>query len=468
MIPMSRNVLIIGGGSAGTGAAYRAAYCGAAVTLVESGCILGGTSTLGGVNCWEPGIASAGLNRALYRRMSETPLCVGVGRTVRPYEPESHIGLNGIEDGLGYEASLRRGDLGDLQTARVHFEPLALAKAMREELQQAGVKLVMNTAFGSVCADGERITGARVTDLVTGERYLIPCDVLIDCTADAVVCRSCGVKTYFGEDAAGDFREPGAPERRSGIVNGVSLCFRVAKGDRGCEAPAWVCETEAADWIARGGLPCSNVNAYPNGDYNFNPLPLMQGGEYFEIPAPDRLRTLTARVYLYWEWMKREHGHRGFHLTGIFPRVGVRESWRCDTLCVTTENDLRKGASAQGDDVIALADHVLDTHGQRSGQPKLPSALKEPYGIRAGSLIVKDYANLLVAGRCAGFSHLAASSCRLSRTMMDLGEAAGAMAALSGDVREICPAQVRERLRFNEYLEWVERSYYRIGNGSAD
>ena len=37
----------------------------------------------------------------------------------------------------------------------------------------------------------------------------------------------------------------------------------------------------------------------------------------------------------------------------------------------------------------------------------------------------EGFDNLLVAGRGAGFSHIAASSCRLSRTMMSLGHAAG-------------------------------------------
>jgi hypothetical protein len=38
--------------------------------------------------------------------------------------------------------------------------------------------------------------------------------------------------------------------------------------------------------------------------------------------------------------------------------------------------------------------------------------------------------NLLIAGRVAGFSSIAASSCRLSRTMMQLGQAAGTAVSL--------------------------------------
>lgn len=460
---LQNRVLIIGGGSAGVGAAYRAAKCGADVTIVESGSVFGGTSTLGGVNCWEPGIASFGLNRILYERMRTIPYAASVGKTEHPYDAESHIGLNGVDFSLAYEASLRRGDLGARQIARVHFEPEILARVMAEVLLEAGVRPVLNTAFLETVTESDRITGAKVLDLVSGERYTIPCDVLIDCTADAVVFRSLGLKTYFGEDAQFEFSEPSAPESATGIVNGVSLCFRVEKGGVGNEAPAWTHGTEAEDWASTGRLPASSVDAYPRGGYNFNPLPLMDGAEYFRLNSADRMKTLTARVYLYWEWMKRVHGHDGWHIAQIFPRVGVRESWRCRTLRMTTENDLRQGCFSMSDDIILLGDHILDTHGRSSAGKALSNCVHEPYGVYAASLICAEYENLLVSGRCAGLSHLAASSCRLSRTMMDMGEAAGAMASQGGDMRNADIAAARRALKFEEYLEWVGRDYFRIG-----
>ena len=45
-------------------------------------------------------------------------------------------------------------------------------------------------------------------------------------------------------------------------------------------------------------------------------------------------------------------------------------------------------------------------------------------------LLPNEYDNLIAASRGASFSHIAASSCRLSRTMMALGEAAGVASAL--------------------------------------
>ena len=53
------------------------------------------------------------------------------------------------------------------------------------------------------------------------------------------------------------------------------------------------------------------------------------------------------------------------------------------------------------------------------------------YGIPYGCLIPVNTNNVLVACRGAGFSHIAASSCRLSKSMLQLGYAAGTAAILA-------------------------------------
>lgn len=454
------DVLVAGGGAAGVGAARQAALLGAKVLLVEGGSVLGGTGTLGGVHCWEPGIASAGLNRTLYARLNARgeAFC---GRTTTEYSPEINCCVNTTDPSLPYRASLRRGDV-DVQV-RAHYEPDAMAREMASVLREAGVTVACSTLVLGVRTDGERIVSVTLRDCVTGEESQLRANCFIDSTGDAVLCRAAGVQTRFGEDPASLFGEPCAPEKASGIVNGVSLCFRADPGDRDEPLPAWVKAYPEAVLPEDRSVPVAFIDCYPGGGRNYNPLPLMEGAEYFALPPERRLQVLNARVLIYWDRLKQENHHTGWHLTRIMPRVGVRESWRAVTLETTTEKDLRTGCFRQGDDIVTLADHVLDTHGANSSAMKLPRMLHEPYGIRAGSLIAKEYSNLLVAGRCAGFSHLAASSCRLTRTMMDLGEAAGTIAAGGGDLRRCDVGRVRRILRFEEYLEWVRTDYFRIG-----
>ena len=452
-------VLVVGGGSAGVGAAWRAAKCGAETMLIESGPILGGTSTLGGVHCWEPGIASAHLNQDLYRRMANGRDLAGCGRLL-VFSQAGKMGLNGLIRDLPYEQTLRRA--GAKYPARVHFEPEAMHAAMRAALDEAGVRLLLNTLAEGVESEGGRLTGVRVIDAATGERGLVRFDEVIDCTGDAVVCRMAGAQTMFGEDSAADFAEDSAPETRSGVVNGVSLIFRAAPD--ACapkhEAPDWVQDTGAYEWI-RENQPASHVTIYPNGDRCYNPCPLMQGAEYWSLDAAGRMRECAARVFVLWDYLKNEcEGHQGWRIRSIAPRVGVRESWRVRAVTMLTEKEVRGGVIDGS--AVALGDHCLDTHGHRNTK-SAKSELDGPFGIPLGCLVAEGFENLLVAGRCAGFTHIAASSCRLSRTMMALGEAAGAAAAQGGDMRAVSADTVRGILRFDDYLEWTRRVYPTIG-----
>jgi hypothetical protein len=83
----------------------------------------------------------------------------------------------------------------------------------------------------------------------------------------------------------------------------------------------------------------------------------------------------------------------------------------------------------------------------------------EPYGVPFRCLIPRGWRNLLVAGRAAGFSSIAASSCRLTRTMMQLGQAAGTAAAIASargiDLPDVPPAELRDDLRRQHVqLDW--------------
>ena len=111
--------------------------------------------------------------------------------------------------------------------------------------------------------------------------------------------------------------------------------------------------------------------------------------------------------------------------------------------------DLLAGVAEQTHpDIICIADHSMDTHG---GHTKASGEVPGPYGVPYRCLVPKGRLNLLVACRAAGFSSIAASSCRLSRTMMQLGQAAGTAAALAKelgvDLPDVPPDRLRAALR---------------------
>jgi hypothetical protein len=127
--------------------------------------------------------------------------------------------------------------------------------------------------------------------------------------------------------------------------------------------------------------------------------------------------------------MQTRYGFDTHKRVWMSPALGVRETHRLVGRYVLKEQDVDAGLAAQEhDDIVAISDHSVDFHGARPSR-EVPNG---PYGIPFRCLLPKEVDNLLVACRGASFSSIGASTCRLSRTMMVLGQAAGTAAALFG------------------------------------
>ena len=156
---------------------------------------------------------------------------------------------------------------------------------------------------------------------------------------------------------------------------------------------------------------------YPNGDININMLPTMQGAEYFNFG--DRADEIgRARVYRYWHYLQTEKKMNGYTLKCIY-NAGVRESYRLKGKYILKEQDLRAGTLPMR--TIAIADHMMDVHGDNG----LAKELDTPYEIPLECAMTNEFDNLFIACRGASFTHIAASSARLTRTMLSMGEGVG-------------------------------------------
>jgi hypothetical protein len=249
-----------------------------------------------------------------------------------------------------------------------------------------------------------------------------------------------GCEAMTGQESRERFNEPDAPLKATTRVNGVTLIYRVTPGKEprveGAPVPCW--------W--RKSFPSAHVNHYPNGDLNINMLPTMEGEEFVRLGYDAALAECQKRVRAHWRYLQNHaEEFRRFRLVWIAPALGVRETRRIVGEYVLNENDLLAGLSGQKHpDITCLADHMMDTHG---GHSKHRGELTEPYGVPYRCLIPKGFRNLLVACRASSFSSLAASSCRLSRTMMQMGQAAGTAAALAKELNVDLPAVPADRLR---------------------
>jgi hypothetical protein len=429
----------------------QAARGGVKVLAVERAPSPGGTSTLGGVHAWEPGVSTGKLHRELADLLGKNPKDAGVGMEI-PRKPGQPFGFSRIQRELAYESTLRRSGLPAPAWRRFHFEPAAMARAMGSILDQAGVQTLYGTRFVSC-----RLLGQHVAETIGASNegeFAIQARVFIDASADLCLARAAQCQTTIGEEARETYGEDSAPAAPSPSRNGVSLIFRARPipHPEVEDLPEWAQAPAARSWIGEfertGRYPGAAINEYPNGDLNVNILPVMEGSEYPLLDGEGCRRALEARVRHYWRWLQAHHGFERYRLHSFAPSPGIRETWRLMGRRVLTESDIRAGLPRQenANEAIALADHALDTH----GRGKSCRELEGPYGIPFACLLPKERGNLLVACRGASFSHLAASSCRLSRTMMALGEVAGiaaARAVRSGiEVAEVSPAFIREKI----------------------
>ena len=428
------DILIIGGGSGGFGAAIRAARAdpGARILLLDSMAQLGGTSTVGGVNVWQAGISGPGVHYELYARLA--PDAIGVGKIVHLSSKEEPYGFSRIDPHSSYESSLRTAGLTKPETRRVHFEPDVLAEAMDAMLREAGVEIRYRTRFADVSVQGRRIVSITAQPLDGDPPYTVRSKLFVDCSGGCHLARAAECSMAFGEEPHSRYQEPSAADSASPIVNGISQVFRVTPAaEAGVDdLPAAARAPEIQDWLATH-RPAAHVIEYPNGDLCVNVLPTMEGAEFHSMPYPQAQAIAQARMHAHWRRMQTDYGFERYRFKSMFPLVGIRESHRMVGRYVLREQDVRAGLLRQPrrEEIIAVADHSLDTHGERNVRGAHLKALEQPYGIPYSCLLPNEYDNLIAASRGASFSHIAASSCRLSRTMMALGEAAGVASALA-------------------------------------
>lgn len=465
----SFDLVVVGGGSGGFAAALAAGRMGLRVLLVEKSDSVGGTAGRGGVNNWEPGVGGTGIPFDLYKRLKKIPHAVAIYSFGRHYawqgpevNPKYPGGEQIIDPKARYIDSLRRFGAPPLPQAeefrRAHWhgvplEPEPYAMEMERMLLETGCTVWKNVGFSDVTVRDRRILELRLED---GRRVAAP--NFIDATADILLAQRCGCRTTLGQEPRDLYQEPSAPREPNDRLNGTTLIYRVARTDKPAVEPLPAGLPEKCWWAER--FPHAAFTQYPNGDFNVNSLPTMAGREAATLGYAAAYAECQRRIRAHWHHVQTvfpEFQH--YKIIWIAPALGVREGPRLLGRYVLTEHDLLAGLSGQKpDDLVAIADHAKDTHGADTGRAGC-GELTEPYGIPFRCLLPLEIDNLAVACRGASLSSVAASSCRLSRTMMQLGQAVGTAAALAKrhhvSLSEVSPAELRASLRAQHVeLSW--------------
>jgi hypothetical protein len=316
------------------------------------------------------------------------------------------------------------------------FEPWVFNHTVRDLLDATGnCTTLLATTFFKAHRQHDRI--AAVEAFFAGKRVVIRADVFVDSTADGDVCADAGCEFQLGEDAKSLYDEPSAPEKAELSLNGLTLCYRIT--DTGAAQRPYL-PPGIKEGLCRKPV---HIVVMPNGDHLLNAVDMIDGNALLQMEYSELMHQAYDRVMEHFYWLQRlppddtsrwtrfvrGKGYGTWTIAGIAPRIGVRETRRILGDYVLTERDCRAGVKNQTHpDIIALTDHAVDIHGRKGRLYELPNGA---YGVPYRCLTPRGVENLYIASRAASFSHIAASSCRLCRTMMTLGQAVGNAAALA-------------------------------------
>jgi len=389
--PITCDVVVVGGGSAGVPAAVQSGTAGAKTVLLETAHQVGGNTTTGGVNF--PGLFHAWGKQIIS----------GAGWDI----VTNSVALDG-------------GKLPDFTkpTGRRHYLhqvliniPLYVALS-EEALVNAGVTIKYHTAPTSiVSAKG----GWIVTTVAVGETRKIHCKQIVDCTGNGAVAGILGLERMQGEE-----RQPGSfvyriqPNANLSKIDSKMLQQRYKEALKSGAVHRNDTRWGIMSFLKGGGNTANYVEGADNSTSDLRTETNIRGRQ-------SMLRMLR--------FFKSVPGLENVKLLSMSAEVGIRETYRVLGEYVITKDDYISGRKWK--DSVCNAFYPIDLHDKKSGVH--PAHLKE--GIVATvplrALIPMGSRNLLVAGRCLSSDRMANSALRVQATCMATGQAAGAAAALA-------------------------------------
>jgi hypothetical protein len=434
------DVLVVGGGPAGLGAAIGAADAGARVILAERYGFLGGNATAALVM---PLMSFHTQRRAPEKTGAATLLPTDHG----PGEPVVAGVLKRllerlVKTGGAIAPSLATGYV-------VPFDPEWFKLVALELLDEARVRYLLHAFASGVL--GERRVDGVVFETKSGP-VAIRARVTVDCTGDGDVAVQAGA--------------PFAVGRADGLVQPMTLMFRVVDFERA--AFAEYVKAHPSDWRGVHGLWDLVRRATAAGELDLPREDIL----FFATPHERELSVNCTRITRVlgtdvWDLSFAEsEGRRQMRQIAAFFRkyapgfehayvaqsgvnVGVRETRRIVGDYTLNADDVL--GARKFDDAIARGAYPVDIHnptGSGTILKRLPAG--ESYDIPLRCLLPQNTDRLLVAGRCLSGTHEAHSSYRVMPIAMATGHAAGACAALAAKAgaapRAIAARDVRAEL----------------------
>ncbi|MFW5858770.1 MAG: FAD-dependent oxidoreductase [Planctomycetota bacterium] len=403
-IPVSGeyDVVVVGGGPAGIGAAFAAGRQGMRTLVIEQHNCLGGVGTAGGHGY----------------------MCRGSSWGSEEVGPQQVVG------GIAWELYTRicREGHGDLHPGSAFYDVEAMKRLLDVMARECGVTVLYHTFFCDAVVRDGAITGVVIQN--KAGRSLVRARRVIDCTGDGDV----------GFRAGCDWRQ-GRPE--DGRCQPVTMMFTIGGVD-------W---ERVRAWRTDYKMRAVWERAQANGDMEpfqnqimgwwwNSSQPHHVGVNFTHITGIDCTRaedltraTIEGRRQAWLSvdvYRKYVPGMEQCYLISTPNTVGLRESRRIMGEYVLSEEEVM--AQCRFPDNVCYGSFFIDVHSLDG--PGMSGSTWRPgpgfkYHIPYRCLVPQRVDNLLVAGRCISVTHVALGSTRVMTQCTGLGEAAGTAAAQS-------------------------------------
>jgi len=382
------DILVVGGGMAGVGAAVAAGRMGLKTLLVEYFGCLGGNGTSGMVNNF-CGYTTGGAN--------SVQIVQGIGG-------ETHKRLfqrNGVSSMKSYT-----------------FNPEILKVVLDEEVAEASVKLLYYTQAVDSIIKNNTIEGVFVEN--KGGRQAILAKRVLDCSGDGDVCASAGVPFELG-DGMGGFL---ACDMAFHIVN-VGANFNpstvnpaaaeaIKSGQYQITRPQAIIQNimiPGAYWVNWAGVPRA-VNG-------IDPYNLTQAAIDGRKVVRELQRFLKDKIV----------GMENVDVIDSAAKMGLRETRRVMGEHLLTGDEVLVGTKFN--DGIGACAWPIEIVDPIKGRTFVHLKAGDFYTIPYRCLIPQKVENLLMAGRFISCTHQAQASARVMGPAVVMGQAIGTAAALS-------------------------------------
>ncbi len=417
------DVVVVGGGPAGIGAALAAARNGCKVAFVQDRPVLGGNSSS------EISVPPMGYDGSPPDRVNVS----GIAKEIFPKQ-----GWHNFADSNKIETIVRA---------------------------EKNISLFLNTrATGVEMSAKDLIRSVWALNVHTGRLLAFAAPRFIDCTGHGWIGCYAGAEYRMGQEARAEFGETLAPVEPGKRTMGNSLYKAVIKDHKGnssnrhmpFDCPAWAYQWKKASDFETGGhrrireirrpenfdVPSRGKGRSPgnsiDGAIRYSWW-IEYGGMKNIITDAEQIRDELFRITLgMWNYAKNHNPatvekNKFRELVWINYVPGVRESRRLVGDYIMSQSDYdRRTVHA---DTVAFTDWGIDVHHPEGFWVKGNDCIHVYKGRRTSipyrTLYSKNIENLFMAGRCHSATHIALGGTRVMRPMCATGQAAGTAAAIA-------------------------------------